>query len=450
LTNASIIDVSDGTVMDRTCIIVAGGKIAELLIKEQAVGVGADRTMDLAGAFLTPGLINAHCHMTLPGAISTRAGLLAAYRRQIERGATECVRHGVTTVRDMMAFAAPMRSLKRKIARGGFVAPRIVNCCALDVRKGYTRMTAMLSDDEFWQPADYPLEAREAIQDAHARGASFIKLFQQTRQLTYPGRKLKVMDERTIRAPCEEAGKLGMPIAMHHTGAEGLERGLAGPVTSLEHMAHDRMLSDDEAAAAKGRFFVPTASVAFCLAYESADDPNWGRDPLPRMAEERKRIFPDLIREFSEPELVDGTLDLFNKLSNPAYFETKRMIPVPRVKAMTAAATTGRENMMKLRSAGAQFGCGNDGGVPLIFPGALAVEMTLMQESGFSPAEVLRAATLTNAKILGMDDKIGSIAAGKIADLAVFAKNPLEDARNANHPLLVLQNGVVTSGFGRP
>jgi imidazolonepropionase-like amidohydrolase len=73
----------------------------------------------------------------------------------------------------------------------------------------------------------------------------------------------------------------------------------------------------------------------------------------------------------------------------------------------------------------------------------MPLEMAIMEEAGFTTAEVLRMTTANNAVILKMDDRIGTVTKGKIADLAVYAKNPLETVRNMDHPVMVLQGGAV-------
>ncbi|MFA6032681.1 MAG: hypothetical protein WC889_07270, partial [Myxococcota bacterium] len=107
ISNVRIVDVVGGSLFAETNILVVDGKIAGLFTTEMTAGVRADRTLDLGGGYVTPGLINAHCHMSLPGAMSQSFGMLTAYNRQIERNAEECVKHGVTTVRDMLAVDMP-------------------------------------------------------------------------------------------------------------------------------------------------------------------------------------------------------------------------------------------------------------------------------------------------------------------------------------------------------
>ena len=71
----------------------------------------------------------------------------------------------------------------------------------------------------------------------------------------------------------------------------------------------------------------------------------------------------------------------------------------------------------------------------------MGLEFVLLEMAGFAPPDILRMATINNARVLGLDDRIGTIEAGKIADLVVFERNPLAAARNASHPLMVFMEG---------
>jgi len=77
----------------------------------------------------------------------------------------------------------------------------------------------------------------------------------------------------------------------------------------------------------------------------------------------------------------------------------------------------------------------------LIFPGAMTLEMTLLEELGIPPEEILKMATYNNARLLGLSGEIGSVEKGKVADLVILEKNPFETVRNTNHPKMVLQKG---------
>ncbi len=444
LTHCTVVDVVSGQALPDRAVLIQNHRIQQVFPPEAPRPAGVHRVLDLQGAFLMPGIINAHCHMTLPGGFGFGLGTLLAYTRQLERHAEECVKHGVTTVRDMLAVSDFLADLRQKIGHGEILGPRIHWSAAMDVDDGYTdRMIVYFKEKPFWYKVGTPQQGRRAVQQAVDRGADFIKLFQQPRELVMPGETVPVMDLATTAAIQEEAEKHGKYVALHHTTLDGLNMGLAAGVPSLEHMTTDQGIP--EAAARKildnRHTLVPTASVAFALAYARAGDPNWGKGFSVRIAQERPRYMPDLIEEFCEPELCASTQKYYHRLCDPASFERWHLLPWPDPTVMNAAANDGAVNIRELYRAGAIFGCGNDGGVPLIFPGAMYLEMQLLEEQEIKPADILRMATINNARLLRRESDLGTVEAGKLADLAVFVENPLETMKHLQKPEMVFLDG---------
>ena len=443
LNNVSVIDVERGRVRDERGILLQHGRIAALIREEQLPRVAADWEVDLGGAYVMPGIINAHCHMTLPGGVGFGPGALMAYMRQLERGAEECIKHGVTTVRDMLTISDWLDDLREKIGRGEIMGPRIVSCCAMDVGGGYGDKMTFLSNPKYWKEANNPSEAREAVRAALDEGAEFIKIFQQPEEVVLPGRDLPVMDTETVRAVCDEAACGGKVVALHHTTLSGMQRGLDAGVPCFEHLLRDDHVTDAEILRLleSRATLVPTASASLGLAHNRRGDPYWGKGMLPELVEMRDRIMPGLIREFCEPELVSSSLKYLDKFSDPDSYEKRHILPHPDQRHFTSLLVIGTENGKRYYRAGVNLGCGNDGGIPFAFPGAMALEMTLLEKLGFTPPDILRMATANNARLLGMGDRIGTVEKGKIADLVVFRKNPLETTRNTSHPSMVFKEG---------
>jgi imidazolonepropionase-like amidohydrolase len=98
---------------------------------------------------------------------------------------------------------------------------------------------------------------------------------------------------------------------------------------------------------------------------------------------------------------------------------------------------------MAMKDAGIIIGCGTDSGVPLSYHGTLWREMEMLCRVGFSRLEALQCATINNAKIVGMADKIGSVDDGKYADLAVLKENPLENIETCRNPQIVIKDGKI-------
>ena len=95
-----------------------------------------------------------------------------------------------------------------------------------------------------------------------------------------------------------------------------------------------------------------------------------------------------------------------------------------------------------MRRAGVEFLAGTDTAAPYVFPGSsLHEELELFVQAGFTPAEALASATVNPALYLGMEDKLGAVETGKLADLVLLDANPLEDIRNTRKIFAVMLNG---------
>ncbi|MBI9076995.1 MAG: amidohydrolase family protein [Desulfatibacillum sp.] len=448
LTNVSIVDVQTGTIRRENCILIQQGRIAGLFTREQWPSIQADREMDLHGAYVMPGLINAHCHMTAPCGIAVGPSALFSYKRQVERNAEECVKHGVTTVRDMLSVAdwvSGIQWLQDRIDRGKIAGPRILRSVAIDINNGYGDMLTNFSTWESWYNVGSIKEAKKAVRSAAAHGADTIKLFQQETKLLMPCDDMPLMDRETVAAVCEEAARSGLPVAMHHMELGGLSKGLYGGVTTLEHMVCDGPIPDEaiEKLLENETFMVPTITIPYGYAYPMNGDENWGTESTTFYENLRADTLPGFLEEFCEPTFAEGTMGFYHKYSDPKSYEKRHIIPWVCPKIFNAFANQGVENIKTLYQAGVKFGCGNDGGVPFVFPGNLGFEMLLLEEAGLKTADILKMATINNAHVIGMEKDLGAVETNKIADLAVFAHNPLETAGNALKPAMVFQAGQV-------
>ena len=113
--NAKIIDVRYGRILPQKNILISNGKIIKLLHNWELKKITFDRGINLNGAYAMPGLINSHCHITMPGGFGFNLPFFFSMKRQGERNAEECIKHGVTTVRDLGSPLRLMDSLKNKI-----------------------------------------------------------------------------------------------------------------------------------------------------------------------------------------------------------------------------------------------------------------------------------------------------------------------------------------------
>ncbi len=442
LRNVRLVDVRSGRLRPEKEIRISGGRI-EGIGHTSTQRLSADKTLDLDGAYITPGLMNLHTHMTLPSGLSLRPGMLFSLERQAERNAEECIRHGVTTVRDMLAFSDWLDRLTDKIDRGEIIGPRILSSRALCIEGGYGSKMIPIRKPKFWKMIQSAEEGATAVREAKDNGIHCIKLFQQPKELFIPGKPLEVMDVQTIRSVTEEAGRQGLAVALHQTEHGGFNRGIDGGIRDMQHVIRDYPFTDEDLRRMQDAkaAVIPTLSAPFGLAHKSPGDARWASEDLQNFNTWRKRVFPDLLREYLEPEFVRGSLDYFNRLARPESYTRKHLIPWPDQNVFTSAVVLGKSNAKKLYDAGIPFGCGNDGGIPFVFPGALHIEIEMLEQIGIPAAEGLKMATLNNAKLMGLESTLGSIDEGKLADLAVFRNNPLQSALHLKKPLMVFQEG---------
>ena len=245
LKNARIIDVKSGRLMGEKNILIRNGIINKLLYDGEQGSVTPTRTVDLKGAYVIPGLINAHCHLTGPSGYGTSLPFLTSMHRQAERNAEECIKHGVTTIRDLGAPLKWMDSILKKSSNGTIVSPRIIYGCGLQVNRGYLKEFDIFNSHKYWNDANNPKEGRDGVKKAVDGGAHCIKLFQQKKNLVLPGNRLPVMDLPTMRAVTEEANKQNRPVAVHHVDYEGFINSIEAGAHTLEHMVVDKIFSEN-------------------------------------------------------------------------------------------------------------------------------------------------------------------------------------------------------------
>ncbi len=433
LKNLNLVDVKEGNIVCPSHILIRGKIIEEISYGNDCPE--CEITLDLKGKYAMPGIINAHCHMTLPGAFGLRLKFLTSLKRQIERNAEECLRHGVTTVRDMLGFPSALDELEREIESGRLLGPRILRNTAIQMDSGYGEALSMIGGKRMITGVRSVEEARMAVKYACHNNADFIKTFLQYNQLWLPGKPLPVLDDNMLRAIVDEAEKHDRTVALHHTSVEGFRRALKAGVHSLEHMAIDNLLTDEdiEFLLKSSAGIIPTASVAWALSFKRNGDPFSDAKEVLEIIEDRSERIVSHLEEFAEPAVKEVALTYLKKFSDPSYFDEKHIMLTPEPKFFNSAAVIGNRNLLRLAEADALIGCGNDGGIPFVFPGSMTLEMGILQRLGISPADILKMATINNAKILRMSDRIGHLRKGMSADIVILSQNPLDDITNTSY-----------------
>lgn len=383
-------------VRENMVILVEGETIRS--VRSGTVPPEGYEAVDLSSCFVTPGLIDAHVHLTSTGSEpqGERGYVLPGELTiQAVKNARRDLMAGFTTVRDCGAEEYINHSIRDAVARGELAGPRVFSCgrCITPTGGHADRLCSpyMESRVQAAMPIDGPMEARRAARFNLKHSADFLKVMV-TGGVICKGSSVgtQYMTDDEISAVVEIAGIYGVPTAAHAHGTSGIKAAARAGITSVEHA----MMMDDEAVdlfCEKGTYHTPTIITGERIITEG---PVRG---LPQWMIDKARC----VSERHEWGLREGL---------------KR---------------------------GVRFSFGTDAGTPYNFHGRQTQEFALMTRYGFTPLQALTAATATNAALLGVRDRLGRVEAGFLADLCAFPGDPREDIRVMERCCFVMQGGRI-------
>jgi imidazolonepropionase-like amidohydrolase len=389
-----MIDARGGAPVENAVVVVEGERIA-------AAGPGAQikvpdgaRRIFLGARTLLPGLIDAHVHLKGWRSSNPNDILITPHPLAALRAAADCrklLHAGFTTVRDCGGCLGP--NLRDAIAAREIPGPRILTAYRGLSQTGRVAKVTWAADiTPLRQEVDGVEECRRVVREHIGLGADLIKVSITGRVYapqSDPGQTAYTLDE--IRAVVDEAHRMGRRVAAHAQATQGIKNGILAGVDSIEHGIY----LDEEAC-------------------------QW-------MRERNTALVPTLAYFHRIATLGDG-------LGSPAY-------AVRKAKEVVEAHMKSFALAMRM---GLRIGMGTDfEGSPLFPHGENGTEVELMVQGGMLEGDVIVAATATNAAILGIDKKVGTIEPGKIADLIAVPGNPLKDISALRRVELVMKEGRV-------
>lgn len=381
-------------------IIIDDGKIIE--IRNAYVRAGRnDVVVDLKQHTVMPGLMDMHVHLTLkvnPKRFENRFRLSAvdfAYKSVNYAQAT--LMAGFTTVRDLGSRDGLAIALRNAINRNDIIGPRIYAAGkSLSTTGGHADPSNGLKASLMGDPGpkdgviNSPADAVKAVRQRYKQGADLIKITATGGVLSRArnGQNPQFTMEE-LKALVSIADDYGFTVAAHAHGKEGMKRAVLAGVTSIEHGTY---MSEEimELMKQHGTFYVPTISAGKFVAAKAA---------------------------------IDG---YFSELVRP--------------KAL-AIGPLMQDTFSKAHKHGVKIAFGTDSGVSA--HGENWREFVYMVEAGMPAMQAIRSATMRSAELLGIEENLGSLEVGKIADIIAVKGDPLSDISVMEHVSFVMKDGLI-------
>jgi imidazolonepropionase-like amidohydrolase len=392
-----VLDVRTGNYLTDQIIWIEGDRI-------KAIGRAADissqvpasaKTIDLSSSTVLPGLIDCHTHLTYTPYMAGPAGLHISYPRQALIGAHNArvtLEAGFTTVRNVGANGYSDIALRDSIKAGEVIGPRIIaSGPALSITGGH-------GDENFLAPqfnfsndgvADGVGGVTAKVRENIKYGADVIK-FMATGGVLSEGDNpaLAQYSPEEMKAIVDTAHELGRKVAAHAHGALGIKYAVLAGVDSIEHGSY---INEEDIQLMKqhGTYLVPTLYLG-----------DWLMENLSMLG-----LTPNMIEK------------------------AKIVLPIAR------------QNIAVAFKSGVKVAFGTDAAV---YPHGLnGREFAVMVKLGLSPLQSIQAATVNAADLLGWTDRVGTLEAGKFADIISVDGDPLSDVHVLENVQFVMKGGEV-------
>ena len=389
-----VIDGKGGAPLLNALILVEGDRIASLTPGGTAPP-GAE-LIDLSHATVLPGLIDTHTHILLQGDITA-----ADYDEQLlkqsipyrailaARNARLALENGITTMRDLETEGAMYADVdvRNAIERGEvpgsrlLVATRAMAPTGMYPLSGYSWELELPHGVQLVDGAD---NARLTVREQVSRGADWIKYYSDRGYHFGPDGVLRSrvnFTEEEARAIVDEAHRLGRKVAAHAIGSDGAAAALRAGADTIEH--GDGLTEElMDQMVQKGVYWVPTVMVGAHVAPGRGG--NW-------------------------PKMVDAERVAFGKALKK----------------------------------GVKIAFGTDAGGFAWTGLPQSRELKYYVEYGMTPMAAIRSATAVAAELLGLQDRLGTLEAGKLADLIAVTGDPLADISELERVQFVMNAGVV-------
>ncbi|MCU6500003.1 amidohydrolase family protein [Rugamonas sp. A1-17] len=390
---AHMLDVRSGALVDNAVVLVSGERITAAG-SQLAIPAGA-QVIDLGNKTLLPGLIDMHTHLTGDPQDAGYSIVAKSVPRVTLTGAKNArvtLQAGFTTVRDVGADAYTDIGLRDAINDGDVPGPRMAaSGPPLSITGGHCDDTMHAPEYKITSlgVADGVDEALKVTRRNIKYGADVIKICATGGVLSFgddPRTSQYTLEE--LKAIISDAHRLGRKAAAHAHGGDGIKLAVLAGIDSIEHGSY----IDDEG--------------------------------IKLMKEHKTWLVPTL---YLGDWLIENAEAI--KLPKPLLEKAKVVLPIAR------------QNVGRAIKAGVPIAFGTDAAV---YPHGLnAREFGVLVKLGMTPIQAIRTATVNASELLGWTDRVGTIEAGKFADMIAVDGEPLKDVKTLENVQWVMKGGAV-------
>lgn len=440
LTHVTVIDAAGTPPQSDMTLLIKGERIVALRKSDDVELPDGLKTVDLQGRYLMPGLADMHVHT-----------------QELEQAFPLLhVVNGVTTIRDMDGSPF-LLEWRRRIEEGRMLGPRMI-----------LGSTIIDGTPSLWQNSPVAhvtvsneAEGRDAVRQARAQGYDFIKVYSRLSREAYYG-------------IADEARQQQMPFAGHCPDLLTTAEASAAGQASFEHLYGVMYATSSEEAELRERVgqisLRPDTITGYNTWFQQTHAVEWDAARTYSSAK-GMQLFGQLVKDGAAqvPTLVlhdalDRSMDLDMDDARLKYLPAsvvagwKWQLAEIYLQGRSEEESEQRRDLFNRRlalvgqmhRAGVRVMAGTDSTTPWVFPGfSLHDELALLVQAGLTPLQALQAATLEPARYLGMQDSLGTVEQGKVADLVVLDANPLEDIRNTTRIHSVVVRGRFISAEER-